>query len=434
VTFHLTEQEGEEMAKSLRQVLRAEEHDLKVEGNALLDKGEVRTDEENARLDAISARLTELIPLIAHEDALADAMRVATYSPAITGMHNLREDKPWASLGEFLSAVGRAGMPGGPIDVRLLAASGAQSGVPSEGGFLVGVDYTTRLLDLAQQAAQLWPLCDNIPIGPNSDGIEAPYIAETSRANGYRWGGVLVYRRSEAGTVTATKPTFGQFDLRLEDLMGLAYATERLLRDATALDAIFTRAFASEFAFKMDDELIRGTGAGECLGLLNAPALVSIDAETGQAAATIVTQNISRMWAAMPARLRGGAVWIYNQDCEPQLDELAIPVGTGALEPRFVTYGPDGILRIKGRPALAIEQCETLGTVGDFMLVNWGQYAVITKGGIEAQQSIHVKFEYNERAFRWVTSNNGAPKWKTYLTPYKGSNYQSPYVALATRS
>jgi HK97 family phage major capsid protein len=383
-----------------------------------------------------TARAQELPAEIAAIDAsIAEAERLRSLAKPlqVSGMRDLEAEKP-VSLGEILQGcAAMAGVSGLSIPKRMQAASGMSVGVPSDGGFLVAQEYTTRLLNKAIGRSQLINLCDNIPVGEGADGIEAPYVAETSRANGSRWGGVRVYRRAEAATVTATKPALGLFQLRLEDLMGIAYATERLLRDASALEAIFTRAFASEFAFKVDDELIRGTGAGEFLGVLNSPALISVAKEPGQAAKTITTRNISDMWSRMPAPLRGEAVWLYNQDCEPQLDELSIPVGTAALEPRFVAYGPDGVMRIKGRPAIAIEQCETLGTVGDILLVNLGEVALIQKG-MESAQSIHLLFLYNERAFRWVYPINAKPKWETYVTPFKGSNTLSPFVALATRA
>jgi len=420
-------------------VLKQRKLDLEAERKGIADKieaeGRALTEEERARVKAIGEELAQVEESLSLLEAQRATDRSAPASQ-ITGMRDLSAERPWASFGEFLQAVAHAGTPGGQVDPRLYqaAASGASTGVPSDGGFLVQTDYSTMLLNRAIEAAQLAPLCDSVPIGANSDGLEAPYIAETSRAHGSRWGGVRVYRRAEAETVAATKPSLDKFDLRLEDLMGLAYGTDRLLQDATAMEAIFTRAFTSEFAFKVDDEIIRGSGAGEALGVLNAPALVTVAKEAGQTATSVLMKNISNMWVRMPARLRGGAVWLYNQDVEPQLDELTIPAGLGAVEPRFVTYGPDGVLRIKGRPALACEQCETLGTVGDLMLVNLGEYALITKGGIDAQQSIHVRFIYGERTFRWITRINGAPKWKSSITPYKGSNAQSPYVALATRA
>ena len=77
--------------------------------------------------------------------------------------------------------------------------------------------------------------CTLIDIGEGSDGIELPYIDETSRATGSRWGGVQVYRRAEADTVTASKPKLGMLEIRLEDLMGICYTTDRAMRDAVSL-------------------------------------------------------------------------------------------------------------------------------------------------------------------------------------------------------
>lgn len=407
-----------------------ERTDLRAEGNTLLEKAE-RSAEDAARLEQIKNRLETLNETIASEEKTRELLRNAPGERLSVPAEVRREPEKFGSLGEQLFAIVH-----NPNDNRLVpaAASGGSTGVASDGGFLVQTDFSNMLLNKAAEASQILPLCDQIPIGANADGLEAPYVAETNRATGSRWGGVRVYRRGEADTVTASKPTIDKFDLRLEDLMGLAYLTDRLMMDAGAMGAIYERAFVSEFAFRVDDELINGTGAGQGLGVLNAPALVTVAKETGQAAATINTANISKMWARMPASLRGGAVWLYNQDCEPELDALSIPAGTAALEPRFVSYDQTGVMRIKGRPALPIEQCATLGTTGDFLLVNWGEYVAITKGGIQADESIHVRFVYGERTLRWIYRINMAPKWKSATTPYKGTtNTQSPYIALATR-
>lgn len=411
--------------------VKQKRHDLNTEAQGLVEQigALTATAEDLERAEQIKTEIAGVDKQISAMEAL-----YALDQPAqISGMRDLEMEKP-LSLGEILQGLAaQAGVSGLVVPRQMQAASGMSVGVPSDGGFLVGKEYTLRLLNKALETSQLAGLCDQIPVGDGADGIEAPYVDETSRVNGSRWGGVRVYRRAEAATVTATKPAIGLFELRLEDLMGIAYATERSLRDARSLESIFTTAFAGEFAFKIDDELIRGTGAGESLGVLNSGALVTVNKETGQAAKTITTRNISDMWSRLPAGLRGSAVWLYNQDCETQLDELSLPAGTGALEPRFVSYGPDGVLRIKGRPALAMEQCETLGTVGDFLLVNWNEVALIQKD-MESAQSMHLLFLYNERAFRWVYPIIAKPKWKTYRTPYKGTNYQSPYVALQTRS
>ena len=86
------------------------------------------------------------------------------------------------------------------------AASGMSVGVPTDGGYLVRSDWSAALLTRAREAAVLLPRCRSIEIGGDFDGLEYPYIDESSRVDGSRWGGVQVYRKAEAATVTAKQP------------------------------------------------------------------------------------------------------------------------------------------------------------------------------------------------------------------------------------
>jgi HK97 family phage major capsid protein len=351
-----------------------------------------------------------------------------------------------AALGAFLQAVADHGK-GKAVDPRLFtspqaAASGLNTSVGSEGGFLVRTDFSTALLEKAMDEAVLANRCTTIDIGEGSDGIELPYVDESSRATGSRWGGVQVYRRAEAETVTASKPKLGILEIRLEDMMGICYATDRALRDATSLGQIISLAFSSEFAFKVDDEIIRGTGAGQALGLLNSSALVTQTKETSQVAATVVAENVLKMRSRLRARSRPRSVWIINQDVEPQLPQMNIKIKNVAGAENvggFGVYMPanglsqDGYDTLFGRPVIPIEQCETLGTKGDIFHADFSQYLLIRKGALETAESIHVRFLYGENTFRFTYRINGAPAWKTALTPYKGSNTQSPFIALETR-
>jgi HK97 family phage major capsid protein len=449
--------------------LKQERHDLTAEARGL----DLSADEGKARFAEIETKLAQVDADLLIEEKRREIERTA---PAIERSHNVvvhdrAGDAPWgyelfgcdveefvrrspraslpvndpkhprnvynvAAFGRFLQAVAAAGTPGGAHDPRLYAAaSGANVAVPADGGFLVRTEWSSFLLDRANQQAVLAPLCQTVTLGDGADSLEAPVIDETSRATGSRWGGVQVYRRAEADTVTASKPKFGAWEIRVEDIMGIAYATDRALRDATSLGQVFADAFADEFSFRIDDEIYRGTGAGQCLGILNSGALVTVAKEAGQAKETVVTENLSKMWARLSPRGRSRAVWVYNVDVEPQLDQLAMAVGTGALEPRFVTFGPDSVTRIKGRPLLPLEQAETLGTVGDIALLDLSQYVIARKGGLQSDESMHVRFLYGERTFRWMQSINGRPKVNSPLTPYKGvGNTTSPFVVLATRA
>jgi HK97 family phage major capsid protein len=86
-----------------------------------------------------------------------------------------------------------------------------------------------------------------------------------------------------------------------------------------------------------------------------------------------------------------------------------------------------------GTPIVAVEQCSALGTVGDIVLADLGQYLLIDRPP-QVASSMHVRFVYDEMAFRFTYRVNGQPAWKSALTPYKGSNSLSPFVTLETRS
>ena len=345
------------------------------------------------------------------------------------------------SLGEQLQAVMHSSSPGAVMDQRLLeiqhrAPSGMGEGTPSEGGFLVQQDFVNTLLRRAYETGVLANRINRHPVSAAANGVRIPRIDESSRADGSRLGGVQAYWEAEADSTTASKPKIGVMELYLKKLMAVCYATDELLADTALLESIIAQAFAEEIGFKLDDAIFRGTGAGQPLGVMNANCLVGVNGETGQTADTVVAANISKMWARMWAKSRSRAVWLINQEIEPQLDELAIPVGTGGI-PVYMPAGgmsdaPYG--RLKGRPVMPIEQASALGDKGDISLVDLSQYMGIDKGGMQSAVSIHVRFLYDEKVFRFVYRFDGQPMWQSPLTPYKGASSLSPFVTLNARA
>lgn len=347
--------------------------------------------------------------------------------------------RPFQTLGDNLKAIADAAMPGGQIDKRLLemkAALGATASVPSDGGFLIQHDFAEGIMKRAYETGVLASRCYQVEIGEGADGLEVPYVDETSRATGSRFGGVRVYWSAEAEEATATKPKIGKHETRLEELKGLAYATNRLLRDARAMSQLYFDAFSNEFAWTLDDAILNGDGAGKPLGILNSNALVSVTKETNQTASTILFKNVSKMRSRMYVPSRPKGVWFINQDTEDALGSMSLPVGTGGVPVLLPATGISGqpYDTLYGRPIIPVEQAKTLGTVGDIVFADLSQYLLIKKGGLEAASSMHVRFIYDEMTFRWTMAVNGQPMWKTSLTPANGSNTLSPFIALATRA
>jgi HK97 family phage major capsid protein len=369
-----------------------------------------------------------------------DPVTLENKKPKGSGVQVVDKEK-FNSFGEQLAAVMRAGMPGGSVDKRLNiqnAATGLNETVSSDGGFLVQQDYSAALLQDVINTGVLAQRCRRIPISANSNGIKIPGVDETSRAS-TRSGGVVAYWKDEAALKTASRPKFRMIELSLKKLIGLCYATDELLQDASALEAFVKMAFVDEFGFQIDDAIINGTGAGMPLGVLNAGSLVTVSKETGQAAATLVTENIVKMYSRRFASKTNNYIWFYNQSIEPQLMTMSVSVGTGGgpvyMPPGGLNSAPYGMLL--GRPAIAIEQAAALGTIGDIMFCDFTDgYLLAEKGGIQTDMSIHVQFLYDESVFRFVLRIDGQPVRASALTPYKGGSgaTQSHFIALETRS
>jgi len=351
----------------------------------------------------------------------------------------VRDKDRFGSLGEQMAAVVNAGRPGGHIDPRLLnAATGMGESVPSDGGFLVQQDFVTSLMEDAFQTGVLASRCRRQPISGNANGIKINGVDETSRASS-RYGGIVAYWADEAGEKTASKPKFRKIELNLKKLIGLCYATDELLQDAAALEGFVKTAFPGEFGFQLDDAIMNGTGAGMPLGIMNAGCLVTVAKESGQAADTIMSENIVKMYSRRFAGQTGNYVWIYNQNIEPQLFTMSLVVGTGGvpiyMPPGGLSDAPYG--RLMGLPAIAVEQASTLGDAGDIVLANFQNgYVLAEKGGIQADMSIHVRFIYDESVFRFVLRVDGQPVRASALTPYKGgaNDTQSHFITLAERA
>ena len=421
-----------EQARQIVAVADEEKRELSVEEHRAFEDTMTRHDQINARIEREERLQTA-------ETEAVRSHRTPT-KPELSEPEELPgQPRRFRSFGEQMQAVLRASQPGGNIDPRLLtrAVMGMSEGLPSDGGFLVQTDFATELLKRAYETGQVANRCRRIGISANANGLKIPAIDETSRADGSRWGGVRAYWTAEAGDKTNATPSFHELKLNLKKLTGLAYATDELLADANALEQVLMQAFSEEFGFKLDDAIINGDGAGKPLGILASPALVSVSKEAGQPAATLQPENIIKMWSRMYARSRLNAVWFINQDIEPQLFTLAIQVGTGGgtvyMPPGGLSGQPYGTLF--GRPVIPIEQCATLGSVGDVILADMSQYILIDKGGIQSASSIHVRFVNDESVFRFVYRVDGLPIWQSPLTPFKGSaNTQSPFVTLAVRA
>lgn len=341
------------------------------------------------------------------------------------------------SLGDFAIATKMAGSNPDrhkPMSVYVKSLpSGLSESTGADGEYLVPPQFVNELL-MRTYANDLLSRVTMLPMTSNK--LSIPAVNETSRADGSRFGGVRAYWQGEADTLNATKPQFHTVDLTPNALTAMVRVTDELLQDAAALEQFINAIVSMELQFKIGDAIVNGDGVKKPLGLLNSPAKVTVAKETGQAAASIQTENVLKMWARLHASCRASAVWLINQDAEPQLPLMTVGVAGAQLAvympPGGMSAMPYGTLL--GRPVIPVEFASTLGTEGDLILFDPTQYLAGAIGGMQSAVSMHLYFDTRETAFRFVMRLDGKPWWLSALTPYKGSATQSCIVTLATRA
>jgi HK97 family phage major capsid protein len=387
--------------------------------------------------EQVAAQGEQIKGLTASVERVVKALESESPNRASTKVTRAEEDNKFASLAEQCLAVKAFKMSSGEqMDPRLKrlaetkAASGATVGVSSEGGFLVEPTLTTEILKPIHEGGAFSSRARRLPVGANSNYGWINGIDETDRATGSRWGGIRGYRIAEGNAPTSSKPKFRRINWELKKYAVLVYGTDELLADAAQFSEVVRVAAAEELAFMVNDDILNGDGAAGCFGILSSAAAVSVTRTT---TGRVVYEDLIGMWARCDTRAKQNAGWFINTDVNPDLDTLAHAVGTGALEPKFVGYDQNGLMRIKGKPVIETEFNASLGTVGDIVLADMSQYLTWEKGGVQAAESLHVLFTTDETTFRFIYRIDGQPAIASPLTPYKGTgNTISPFVKLAT--
>ncbi len=356
-------------------------------------------------------------------------------------------------VGEYLQAIafaGRAAVHGGSISKTLTdwqakaevlrKQNQKTAGVLSvsddaSGGFLVPTEFRAQLLDVQLENPTVRQRAQFIPMQTNS--LDIPACVSTDNQTSV-YGGIIMYKTGEGSQMTGSKPAFGTVGLKLNELTGYTQMTDQLIEDSPiSIEPLIGTKFAQALQFAEDGEFISGTGVGGPLGVLNAACKIEVSAEDGQAATTIVWDNIINMYSRLhPASMRN-AVWMANSTCIPQLSKLSVDVGTGGSAVGMPAGGATAapISTLLGRPIIYTEHCEALGTAGDLILCDWSQYLIGGKagGGVRTATSEHLLFDYNRLAFKIVSRYDGQPWWSAALQPKNGDTL-SPFVTLETRS
>jgi len=352
-------------------------------------------------------------------------------------------------FGNFLSAVKEIRQNGRPDNRLIFVDSKGQytkpvvqsngkatlvEGTDSAGGFLVPEEFRAQIFASGLETAVVR---NNNPmvVPMTSDTLRYPRIVDTAHTSSVH-GGIVGYWTGEGKDLQESEPTFGDITLTAKKLTGYTKVSEELLQDsAISLEPFLRRQFGEAWAWFEDLAFLRGTGSGQPLGILNAAALISV---TRQDTDNALYKDVTNMWSRMTPDLRGRAVWVANHELYKELLFMnAANTVTNAYgaQTSFIANLNDPVKAIlMGRPLIFSEKMSALADAGDFAFYDFGSYLIGDRQSLTIDMSGHVYWTTGYVAFKFTERVDGQPIPSSAMTPYKGTDTLSPFVALGASS
>ena len=324
---------------------------------------------------------------------------------------------------DYLEAIKNGG-----FDPRLKELS---TGVGSEGGFLCPENFSEKLLDSSLEDEIVRPrgaMVYGLKAGKGNT-MKIPAFEDLNHStNGI--SGVTAKWTAEKAQKEETDPKLRMIEMTCHKLVCYTKSSDELVEESgIPLNDVVGLAFKKSISFYGDLAYLQGIGAGQPLGVLNSPALLTQAAEVGQAASTINYDNIVGIFSQLAPASFKNAVWVASISTLPQLMRLSIEVGLGGEHVRILQE-QNGKFYLLGKEILFTEKVPALGSAGCLGLYDFSAYGILLKEGIRLESSIHEGFRNDLTSWRMILNVDGQPTLASPLTCLDGVTIVSPFVQL----
>jgi len=314
--------------------------------------------------------------------------------------------------------------------IRKSAGDGMVVGSDQEGGYLIFSAASQMLLKAGLENSVVRPRASRLTLATQI--LQLPYLRNDTHSAGTVYGGIGVYFDDELEAATASRPKLARIELKLKKMTALGYASEEWIKwSPVSLGAWLIPRFGEAIGWKEDLCFLTGSGGAQPLGIQNANCAVEIAGETAQTTDTFVLENITKMFSRLQVSKESSVAWIMNRTIFPQLPQLNVEVGAGGSAVFTTNIAGKPGQMIFGYPIVYTEKIPILGDAGSVMLTDISDYLIADdQTGPAIAQSIHMKFDYGQTAFRITKYIDGQNASAKAFTPYKGSDL-SPVVKIA---
>lgn len=374
-------------------------------------------DDLNAKVDALSEAVNKITKVL--EDS--PALKRAGYTTDDGGT----ADPTHKSFGDWLLAVKRNDVK------RLQAVYGSTKDMAeaggATGGYLVPQEHLAPLLRMAEAQSAIYARVTKQPVSTDAGdwpALDQFLVPTAGSGNTALAGGVTAATTAEGGALTETQPTFVNLEYRIHKIGGFVEVSNELIADSpTSIETLLRNLFSIAISARNERNILRGTGVGEPLGILNAPCTIGV---------TTATNNVFAYAdvLSMMARFKsagGSPVWITHPSVIPDIGVLSVASGSPVVwAGNLANSQPSTLL---GYPILFSEHMPQADG-DDVILADLSAYILFERAGLSVAFSEHAAFTTDKGTWRFTTRNDGQPWVKSAITlaDPSGSYTVSPFV------
>lgn len=380
-------------------------------------------DNLKARIEAIETKNSEKLDAI---------MKFIETEPRInrSGMFTVdggNADPNIKNVVDMLKAVQRGDMQRLKSVYNIKAQTESDS---TAGGVWVGEQTLREMIPDLKLASNLGQLVRRIPVQQPSGEMPIKDYSVSITANAGNTAsalGIESQARQEGGAYSEETIRFELLTYRVTDgASGLVKASRELTEDYPAIVALIRMAIQEDVVNKEEYFILRGTGAGQPLGVLNWVGTIDVQEATDN---TFAVGDSDNMVSRLLRKNAGNVAWVENPSVYPSIASFERGTGGSVYQANIAGALPESL---HGLPRLQSQHLPYKNTTnsGYVVLGDWSQYILFERGGLYIDFSEHADFNNGNNSWRFGKRFDGKPAMTSAVNFADGTHTESPFVAI----
>jgi len=305
-------------------------------------------------------------------------------------------------------------------DAETKVIAGASESVTADGGALLDKDVIGGIEKVVLEKSELFNLARKRPVGKNFNSIElkafdeplgtpADYIGVNIVAVGE--GAAMSYQKRAVKVLSAPVKKFGWL---------AAFTSEIIEDDAHGILMAAQEDFGTALSLVLDNEMLYGS-------LSNFTAAVGAAGSRAVTLADASTPTVAELMSMYSSQInKKSAEWYMSPAVHSNILQLEDTAGNPVMVQNYAV-SPYGT--IMGRPVNVVNcMLGANGEAGTIGFCDWSEgYIIGTKGNVRMESSVHILFDTDQEAYRFIYRAAGMPTKARTLT-LKGGTILSPLV------